>query len=556
MNKLKIFMFVAVLALAATGCRKTIEVSFVDDTFEIGAQGGVLEAQVVSNGSWNVCGYPNWITVSPESGTGNATLTLTVLPNEESEIRVGTVDVASKDISALITVTQDFEPVDDDVYLTISPDSYECGEAGGEFNVTVLSNDSWSVTGMPDWIICSATSGSGDTTFTVTVHALYGEVSSAREANLVIGNEQIQKTLHVVQNLDPQISISVEPEVLEMPSEGGFGSLAVMCEGAWMASATEDWVTLDKTEGEGDSELMVTVSENPNLTPRQALVELVSSTGANALVSVRQLAAPDPHFLEVSPLDFFFGKEGGTQEITIGCDTQWKVDLVSGWLSISETIGTGNATLLLTAEPNSFNEPRVAEFVISSEGLDKQLRVTQEAGDEIMMATFVPDTISASYTGGVYHLEITSNTSWQLVASSWISLMTTSGEGDASFDILVDNNSAEFARMGFVRAIHEEQVLAQAVIAQEGKPNILETDVTEIDARPEGGEYVVHVTANQSWEVTYNVDWISCTPVSGFANGEFTISVAPMPNARPRTGRLKLTGSTGAEIILTVNQHQ
>ena len=86
--------------------------------------------------------------------------------------------------------------------------------------MTVSSNDSWSVSELPNWIMCSTTSGSGDATLTFTVHALSGDASSAREANLKIGNEQIQRTLHVVQNLDPQISISVVPELLEMSYEG------------------------------------------------------------------------------------------------------------------------------------------------------------------------------------------------------------------------------------------------------------------------------------------------------------------------------------------------
>lgn len=553
MNKLKFFMFVAVLAFVASGCRKPVEVSFVNNTFEIGAQGGVLEANLESNGEWNINSVPDWITVSPISGTGNAVVKLTVLPNGTEESRICEIKATTKDNTAVLTVTQAFEV---GVYLTISPDSYECGEAGGEFDVTVSSNDSWSVSELPNWIMCSTTSGSGDATLTFTVQALSDEAVSAREANLKIGNEQIQRTLHVVQNLDPQISISVDPELLEMSYEGGSATLAVACEGAWTASVSADWIALDKNEGEGDSELMVTVSENPELTPRQAFVELVSSTGSNAVVSVQQEAAPDPHFLEVSPLDIFFVKAGGTQEITIGCDTEWKVDMMVDWLSVSETIGTGNATILLTAAPNSFVEPRMAELFIASNGLEKRVKVAQEAGDEIMVATLVPDTTFASYTGGVYHLEITSNTSWQLAASNWISLMTTSGEGDASIDIVVDFNSTEFSRIGFVRATHNEQVLDNAIVVQEGKPNILETDFTEIDARPEGGDYTVHVTANQSWEVHDNVDWITITPESGFGNGEFTITVDPMPSAQPRTGRLKVTGSTGAEIIITVNQHQ
>ena len=551
MNKLRIFMFVAVLAFAAYGCRKPVEVSFVTSAFEIAAQGGVLETSLESNGEWNINSVPDWITVSPISGTGNATLTLTVLPNSTTETRTCEIKATTKDNTAMLTVTQAFG-----VYLNISPESVECGEAGGEFNVAVSSNDSWSVTNLPDWIMCSATSGSGDATITVTVHAIIGDMSSDREANVVIGNEQIQKALHVVQHLDPQISISVAPGQLEMPYEGGLATLDVMCEGTWTASTIVDWIALDKTEGEGDTELTVTVSENPDLTPRQTNIEFISSTGASAVVSVKQEAAPDPHFLEVSPVDIYFSKEGGTQEITIGCDTEWKVDLTSDWLSVSEMMGTGDATISLIAEPNNFESPRATEFFISSEGLDRRVKVSQEAGDEIMVATFVPDTVFAAYTGGVYHLELTSNTSWQLESSSWISLMTTSGEGDASLDIVVDYNSAEFSRMGFVRAVNNGQVLGKAVVAQEGKPNILETDFTEIDARPEGGEYDIHVTANQAWTVTYNVDWISCTPESGFGTGQFTITVEPMPSAQPRTGRLKLTGSTGAEVIITVNQHQ
>ena len=544
-------MFVAVLAFAAYGCRKPVEVSFVNNAFEIGAQGGVLEANLESNGEWNINSVPEWITVSPTSGTGNAALTLTVLPNTATESRSGEIKATTKDNTAVMTVTQAFG-----VYLTISPESFECGEAGGEFNVAVSSNDSWSVTNLPDWIMCSVTSGSGDASLTMTVHAISGDVSSDREADVVIGNEQIQKTLHVVQHLDPQISISVAPGLLEMPYEGGSAMLTLACEGAWTASIAVDWIALDKTEGEGDTELTVTVSENPDLTPREASVEFVSATGANAIVSVKQEAAPDPHFLEVSPLDIYFGKEGGTQEITIGCDTEWKVDLTSDWLSVSEMIGTGDATIVLTAVANDFVVPRSTEFFIVSEGLERRVKVSQEAGDEIMFATFVPDTVFASYTGGVYHLEMTSNASWQLESSSWISLMTTSGQGDASLDIVVDYNSAEFGRMGFLRAMNNGQLLGKAVIAQEGKPNILEVDLTEIDARPEGGEYVVHVTATQSWVVTCNADWISFTPESGLGDGEFTITVPPMPSAQPRTGRLKLTGSMGAEVIITVDQHR
>ena len=159
-------MFVAALAFVASACRKPVEVSFVINKFEIGAQGGVLETNLESNGEWNINSVPDWITVSPISGSGNAVVKLTVLPNGTEESRTCEIKATTKDNTAVLTVTQAFEV---GVYLTVSPESYECGEAGGEFDVTVSSNDSWSVSELPNWIMCSTTSGSGDATLTVVM---------------------------------------------------------------------------------------------------------------------------------------------------------------------------------------------------------------------------------------------------------------------------------------------------------------------------------------------------------------------------------------------------
>ena len=51
------------------------------------------------------------------------------------------------------------------------------------------------------------------------------------------------------------------------------------------------------------------------------------------------------------------------------------------------------------------------------------------------------------------------------------------------------------------------------------------------------------------------MDWISFDPASGFGNKILTITVDAMPGVRPRTGHVKLSGETGIQVIVTVNQH-
>ena len=106
-----------------------------------------------------------------------------------------------------------------------------------------------------------------------------------------------------------------------------------------------------------------------------------------------------------------------------------------------------------------------------------------------------------------------------------------------------------------MNAIHNGEVISALVIVQEGKTNDLETDITELDVRPEGGEFEIQVTANQAWTVHADVDWLHCNPSSGFGNGSFTITVDVLSSPRPREGHIKVVGDAGSEVVIIVNQH-
>ena len=551
MKQLKCFLIVAAVALIVMGCQKTVEVSFENTTQEIDAQGGSIELALKSNGDWTIEPTVEWMTINPMSGKGDATLTLTAEANTTGESRTAEVKATTKDNTATLTLTQGAP----EEYVNVTPKEILCGSEGGEFVVELSTTVDWTVSA-PEWIVCTPEEGSGNASITLTVKPVDGDFSGDREAEVLFGDLNISDKIHVVQTVDPVLGIEITPNNLNFVCTGETKTVSVTTEDSWTAYANEGWVTLSQTEGQGDAEISVTVDENPIYIDRAALVRFSTAGGVHVILTVIQEATPDPHFLEASPLVFEFGKEGGERELTIGCDTDWVIDLDCPWLSISQLTGTGNATLVLTASQNEMNEPRSYEFHIKSGELNCEFTVRQAAGDVPLVAAFGTDTLFVAYTGGMQHVQLTSNTTWLLQASEWISLLTvSSGDGDASFDFLVDNNLAPDDRVGFVKAVHAGQVLATMVVVQEGKPNILETDYTEVDVRPEGGDYVIQVTANQKWTVATNEEWIRCNPQSGFGNGSFTITVDALPSPRPRTGYIKVSGSTGAQVTITVNQH-
>ena len=93
------------------------------------------------------------------------------------------------------------------------------------------------------------------------------------------------------------------------------------------------------------------------------------------------------------------------------------------------------------------------------------------------------------------------------------------------------------------------------IVVQEGKVYTLETDITELEVRPEGGTFEIQVSSNQSWTASTDVNWIHCSPLGDFGNKILTVTIDAMSGVRPRTGYIKLSGETGSQVVITVNQH-
>ena len=136
MKQFKYYLLVAAVALSIFGCQKEIEVSFEKTTQELDAQGGSVEMKLKSNGEWTINPTEDWITVSPMSGNGDATLTITAEANATQENRSAEITATTKDKTATLVVSQEAM----EYYLVVTPKEIQCGSEGGDFTVTVSSN--------------------------------------------------------------------------------------------------------------------------------------------------------------------------------------------------------------------------------------------------------------------------------------------------------------------------------------------------------------------------------------------------------------------------------
>lgn len=174
----------------------TLEVSSEEVSLEY--DGGDKTISITSNSSWTITGAKTWLKVNPLSGQGDMPVVIsansenTSLTPRECELTIATYDgTVTKQVKVIQGATQAALSVDID-NLTLSSSS------GSVRTFNILSNDSWTITGCPDWLELSAVAGSGNVE--VTVGALTTNYSAAdRTAELLIESSTLSTTISIIQ---------------------------------------------------------------------------------------------------------------------------------------------------------------------------------------------------------------------------------------------------------------------------------------------------------------------------------------------------------------------
>ena len=554
MKRMKDILAIAALLLVMASCGKKEEVSLSPSTVSFTPDGGTVEVTLASTGDWQVENQAEWLSVTPTSGNGNATLSVTANANDGNESREAQVKVSTKDKEAFLTVQQDFS---ESPFLKLQPNEIQCDRFGGTFGVVVSSNIDWQISMVPEGLTVSVTSGTGNGTVSLTIAPIEGD-DAERHYTLMFSGGNILAPLSITQSNSSGYDVIVAPSSLSFGYEGGNQSVEVTCAGGWQIETSAEWVSMGTMSGNGDAEIVVTAAENDQFEPREAFITFASTMGAASMVvHVSQEAAPDPHFLEISNDLFNVSKTGGVVTLSIGCDTEWNIMSECSWVTIDPLTGSGNGTVNITVDANALAVPRSMSFVVESGSLREPVTVEQEAGDTPLFVTLSPDTLWVPYTGSTSALiEVTSNTSWNLRASDWISNLPSGvSQGDGSVYLIIDQNSDEATRYGSVSALHFGEVMDEIVVVQEGKPDLLEVNGTEFDVRPEGQEFTFHITSNQAWVIQTDVMWFHVNPTSGFANADVTVTVDAMSSTQPREGHITIKAASGKIVVITVTQH-
>jgi hypothetical protein len=314
---------------------------------------------------------------------------------------------------------------------------------GSTDSIVINSNATWAVASDQQWLTVSAASGTGNDSLIFT--AVANQSSIPRTALVTVSAEgALDQTITVLQEANLAL-LTVDENYLNIGAdEGSMASVKVTSNITWNVTSNQSWLIPGSALGTGNDTLIFTAKANPSTILRFATVTISAEGVANQIITVLQEAAAAT--LTVLEKNVSIGPdEGSTASAIVTSNTNWTTTSNQQWLTINSATGTGNGTLIFTANANPSIIPRVATVTVSTEGLTPQtITITQEAvytsSTLLVSPTLV---IIAADEGSTASVIIAAKLPWTATSSeTWLTKTPGNGIGN---DTLVFTSKANLS---------------------------------------------------------------------------------------------------------------
>ncbi len=170
-------------------------------------------------------------------------------------------------------------------------------------------------------------------------------------------------------------TLSVAPSDTTVAAAAGSIEVRVKSNTAWTVSHQSDWFTVVPAEGDGDQMLVVSFAENEAPDERADTIT-VSAGDLSEEIRVAQTGAT---ILVIAPTDTTVAA-AGSLSVSITSNTNWTISSLAGILSLNESEGSGDGTVMAAWGINPSEAPRVDTVRVTAGDLTREMTFTQAGG--------------------------------------------------------------------------------------------------------------------------------------------------------------------------------
>ncbi len=354
---------------------------------------------------WTLATAEDWIHfTTPTSGTGDATVEYTVDARSNPDVytRFGEIDVnlLSPVSQVTHTVEQDGDPSLCD--FTLGQQVFDFDETGGtgSFTVSAVSECGWQVFSDDAWLTITAptgpTFGDGVVQFSVTHNTGAVNVATADRSSVL--DAPFLNPVTVNQNGCSYALSATSIDVGDGAQSGLTTSvIAPDMQGAacpWSAVSNASWILINSGHfGEGFGEVVLSVLENPSVTPRIGTVQI-----GDDIFTVNQQG--QPCLYDIDPSAWNVCAAGTTDLLgvlaTAGCG--WTLDSDQPWLQVNtNAAGVGDEIAEVQVLANDSESNRSALLTLNSDDLMTQINKNVLQSGHLLYEDFSAGTLPAAF---------------------------------------------------------------------------------------------------------------------------------------------------------------
>lgn len=324
------------------------------------SRAGAEKIELKSNVNWEVVSCPEWLSVTPTSGSGSEEITVSVAQNNSSNSRTGDIifGVPGLDITFSTTVVQS------GITLTPGATFLQFTDKAGSQPLEITADGEWTSEVDADWISISPISGKGDTTVSVSVSENTTEES--RKGNIIYRFDAKETVVTVLQAAK---YFDIDSESFTFTSAGGAHEISLGTNQKWSAQFEGDnvgtWLSLTQYSGEGETTLKLVATQNNTIQDREAALIITPEYSRTIRIKVLQKA----RYLKVSATNIsFFSRGGESDPIIVDTDGDYDISSSVTWLTVNRA--TGNI-FTVTAQENDSPYTREGFVMITMKDLSE-----------------------------------------------------------------------------------------------------------------------------------------------------------------------------------------
>ena len=361
--------------------------------FEVGetsygelANGGSKQVRVTSNAKWQVSGMTDWCEVVPESGEGDAEVTITVKPNPTYEERKVVLTFQAQGVTKKVTVTQKKKDA-----LIVTESHYAVEAEGEEIEVELKSNLEYEIIIKPEYAewIKQVVRGRALTEekFIFQIAANKGYDDRSGEIVFKDKGSDLSDTVFVTQSKVHMLILVQEEYVVEP------GATALVVElqrsvayEVIIPECMRSWITRTESRALETDKLNFMIQANTGRENRSGAIIIKETDGAAmellTVVQLREAAIVASAVEQIVPVDGaslnIDVKEGISYDVTIP-------RAYESWIRQEVALGRslGTERLKFNILPNDTRENREGQIWVASGGSVDTVRVFQPVVREV-----------------------------------------------------------------------------------------------------------------------------------------------------------------------------